>query len=427
MEFGFDLAVGLGIFIAVYAILISEKINKAYITLLGASTLIVFGILPQEEAFHAIDWNVIFLLISMMILVGVTKETGIFQYVAIKTAKFAKGDPFTILILMSLLTAVLSAFLDNVTTIMIIVPITIFISVELGLKPTPFIVIETLMSNIGGTATLIGDPPNIMVGSAGGISFLDFMVELGPLILIILFVSYFITRFLFKGSMTVSNSRKARIMDLDDSKAIEDVPLLKKSMVVLGLVILGFMFHGVIHVPPAAIALLGASTLMILAKKEPEEYFKEIEWVTIFFFMGLFILVDALVKLNVIAFFGTKLLEVSGGNVKITSMVLIWGSGIISGIVDNIPYVATMIPMIKVMSNSLDPESTKILWLSLSAGACLGGNLTIVGASANVVATGISAKSGYRISFKEFAKYGSIYTFASLIITSVYFYFRYLV
>lgn len=422
----FHLIAGLSVFVGVYGILISEKINKAFITLFGASLLILLGVLPQEVAFHAIDWNVIFLLISMMILVGVTKETGLFQFIAIKTAKFAKGDPFVILILMSLLTAVLSAFLDNVTTIMIIVPITIFISVELGLKPTPFIIVETLMSNIGGTATLIGDPPNIMIGSAGSISFLDFLVELGPLILVILFVSYFITRFIFKKDMVVSNNRKARIMDLDDSKAIEDKPLMVKSLIVLGLVIIGFMLHGVLHIPPAAIALFGASVLMILAKKDAEHYFKEVEWVTIFFFIGLFILVDSLVELGVIEYFGTKLLALSGGNVKITSMILIWGSGILSGIVDNIPYVATMIPMIKVMSSSLDPQTTKVLWLSLSAGACLGGNLTIVGASANVVATGISHKSGYTISFKEFAKYGIIYTFASLLVTSAYFYVVYL-
>lgn len=426
MTLNFHLVIGLAIFIGVYGLLISEKVNKAFITLLGASLVILSGIMSQEKAFHGVDWNVIFLLISMMILVGIAKGTGLFQFLAIKTAKFAKGDPFTILILMSLLTAVLSAFLDNVTTIMIIVPITIFISVELGLKPTPFIIVETLMSNIGGTATLIGDPPNIMIGSAGNISFLDFLIELGPLILCILFVSYFITRFLFKKDMVVSNSRKARIMELDDTKAIEDKPLMIKSICILGLVLLGFMLHGVLHIPPATIALFGASLLMILAKKDAEHYFKEVEWVTIFFFIGLFVLVESLVELGVIAFLGTSLLELSGGNATITSMILIWGSGLISGVVDNIPYVATMIPMIKVMGASLDPEVVKIFWLSLSAGACLGGNLTIIGASANVVATGLSHKSGYTISFKEFAKYGIIYTTASLIVTSIYFLIVYL-
>ena len=226
--------------------------------------------------------------------------------------------------------------------------------------------------------------------------------------------------------MVVSNSRKARIMELDDTKAIEDKPLMIKSVCILGVVLLGFLFHGVLHIPPATIALFGASMLMILAKKDAEHYFKEVEWVTIFFFIGLFVLVESLVELGVIAFLGTSLLKLSGGDATITSMILIWGSGMISGVVDNIPYVATMIPMIKVMGASLDPEVVKIFWLSLSAGACLGGNLTIIGASANVVATGISHKSGYPISFKEFAKYGIIYTIASLIVTSLYFLVRYL-
>ncbi len=426
MEFHVILA--LVIFIGVYILITFEIINKTLAALLGASIFLAFSFLHQEEAFKLIDWNVIFLLISMMIIVGITKDTGLFQFVAIKLAKLSRGNGFVILLLLSVVTAVFSAFLDNVTTVLILAPITILIAVELGLSPTPFIISEALASNIGGTATLIGDPPNIMIGSAAGLTFNDFLLNLGPLILILIGV-FVIMAYLFWGKkMHVTNERKARIMDFDEKKSLKDKGLLIKSLLVLGLVITGFVLHGVFKIEAATVALVGATLLMILSgKKEVEKIFHEVEWTTIFFFIGLFIMVGTLDELGVIKAMSHGLLNLTQGDIKKTSIILLWGSGFLSAIIDNIPYVATMIPLIKGMDGHMaGAQSITVLWWVLSIGACLGGNGTLIGASANVVAAGISEKNGHKISFMEFTKYGVIVTVVNLAISSVYVWLFYL-
>ncbi len=418
--------IGLTLFILMYLFITFEIMNKTLIALLGASIFLAFSFIHQEKAFDMIDWNVIFLLISMMIIVGITKDTGIFQFVAIKLAKFAKGNGFLILVLLSLVTAVFSAFLDNVTTVLILTPMTILIAVELGLNPTPFVISEAIASNIGGTATLIGDPPNIMIGSAANFSFSDFLVNLGPVILIMLFVFIGIIYLFWGRKMKVTNERKARVMDFDESKSLQDIPLLIKSLSILAAVVIGFLLHETLGIEAATVALSGASLLMILAgREEVEKFFHEVEWTTIFFFIGLFIMVGALEEMGVIKMMSQGLLSLTGGEMKKTTMFLLWGSGVLSAVVDNIPYVTTMIPLLKNMGSTMGHSITP-LWWALSLGACLGGNGTLVGASANVVSAGISEKNGYKISFLEFTKYGVVVTVVNLIIASVYLWFFYL-
>ncbi len=418
--------VALAIFVGAYVFIATEMVNKTVVALLGGAVFVMIGAIGQEEAFRVIDWNVIFLLVSMMVIVNITRTTGLFQYVAIKTAKAARGNPVKILILLSVVTGLFSAFLDNVTTILILTPVTILIAVELGISPVPFIMSEAVVSNMGGTMTLIGDPPNIMIGSAAGLDFLSFIVNLAPVIIVIVLLFCVVSFYRFRKKLVVSNERKARIMEFDESKSIEDRPLLFKCLVVLSVVILGFLLHGFLHMEASTIALFGASALLLLTgKRELDEYFREIEWGTIFFFIGLFILVGGLVELGVIGKIAKALLSITGGTIKVTTVFLVWASGILSSFIDNIPYVATMIPMIHEIGASVGAEAVTPLWWALSLGACLGGNGTLVGASANVVAAGIATKSGYRITFLEFTKYGALYTLISLAVSTVYLLIRY--
>jgi len=413
--------ISLGLFLLIFVLITFETINKAVLTLGGAVILLLLKFIPQEKAFAEIDWNVIFLLISMMIIVGITKQTGLFQYVAIKTAKLAKGNPVIILLGLSLVTAFFSAFLDNVTTVLIITPVTILLAVELGLSPVPFIIIEAIFSNIGGTATLIGDPPNIMIGSAANITFMDFIIYQSPVILVIIVVISIVNYLIFRKKLSVPNERRARIMDIDEKKAITDRKLLVKCSIVLTLTVVGFILHGLLSLEPATISLSGAAALMLLTgKKEIDEFFHEVEWTTIFFFIGLFMLVGGLIETGVIKMLSEMIISASGNDIKLTAMVILWASGFISGIVDNIPFVATMIPLLKNIGLSLGEDTIRPLWYALSLGACLGGNMTLIGASANVVSAGISGKSGYKISFLEFTKYGAIFTLISLAICTGY-------
>ncbi len=414
------------IFVIVYVFISNEKVNKTIIVLLGASIYVIFGIISQENAYAAIDWNVIFLLIGMMITVGITKQTGVFQYIAIKTAKLARGNPQKILILLSLITAILSAFLDNVTTILILTPVTILITVELGVSPIPFIIAQAIASNIGGTATLVGDPPNIMIGSAANLSFNDFLVNLLPIVVAILFVFLLFMYFFTGKNMHVTNERKARIMDLDEDKAIENKNLLIKSLIVLSIVIIGFLTHEAMNLEASTIALFGASLLMLLTgSHEIDKFFQEVEWGTIFFFFGLFIMVGGLVELGIIKSLSILMLKITANNVEKTTYLILWLSGVLSAFVDNIPYVATIIPLIQNMGHHLGTEAIRPIWWSLSLGACLGGNGTLIGASANVLAVGLARKSGYKISFWDFTKYGLIITFVSLIMSTLFLYLRY--
>ncbi len=422
----FHVILSLVVFLAVYAAITTEIVNKTAAALLGAMLMVLFGVLDQKTAYAEVDWNVIFLLIGMMIIMGITKRTGVFQYIAIRVAKFARGEPIAILVLLSVVTALVSAFLDNVTTVLIIVPITILIAVELGVAPAPFVITLAMASNVGGTATLIGDPPNIMIGSAANLDFMDFLVNLSPAILIMLLIFCGMVALFFKKQLVVTNERKARIMNFDESKAIEDPALLIKSVTVLGLVVVAFLFHGAVNLEPSTIALTGAVILIVISgHKEVEELFAELEWTTIFFFLGLFMVVGALVEVGVMSSVSTWLIGITNGHLRLTQFVILWVSGILSAVVDNIPFVATMIPLIQDMGAQLGADAIKPLWWALSLGACLGGNGTLIGASANVVSAGLSAKSGHPISFWDFTKYGAIFTLMTLVVSSLYMFVRF--
>lgn len=416
----------IGVFgLSMFAI-VTEKIHKTSVAILGAMLMVILGVESQAVAFSHIDWNVIFLLIGMMVITNITKRTGLFQYIAIRIAKFARGEPLAIIILLALATAAISAVLDNVTTVLILVPITFLIAVELGVAPAPFVITLAMASNVGGTATLVGDPPNIMIGSAAGFGFVDFIFNNAPVILLNLVALCAFVYFAFGRTMVVTNERKARILAFDDTKAIEDKPLLFKSLVVLGLVVAAFLFHSIVHIEPATIALSGAAVLLVLSGiGDVEGIFGEVEWTTILFFVGLFMIVGGLVETGLIAGMSKALLGATEGRVGVTTIVILWASGILSGVVDNIPFVATMIPLIKDMGSSLGTAAIEPLWWALSLGACLGGNGTIIGASANVVAVGISRKNGHPISFWDFTKYGASFTVISLAISSVYMLLRY--
>ncbi len=422
----YKVIISIGVFLLAYLAISFDWLNRATAALLGASIILMFRVIPIETALAKIDMNIVILLISMMITVSIIRETGFFQYVAIRTAKLAKGDPLRLIVFLMIITAVFSAFLDNVTTILVLSPLSVLIAVELGISPVPFLITQAIASNIGGTATLIGDPPNIMIGYNTGLSFVEFLFNLGPLIFLIMTAAVVITIFLYRNKLAVQNERRARIMDFDESEAITNRPFLYKSLIVFSLVIVGFLLHDVINIGLSAIALFGATLLIILSGDKPESHFLEIEWITIFFFIGLFVMIGALEETRVIAFLGQKLSNISENNIFIASFSIIWGSGILSGFIDNIPFVATMIPLIEIMNTHFGQDAGNVLWWSLSTGACLGGNMTLIGAAANVIAAGISARNGHPISFIEFTKIGVIYTIVSLIISSMYIYLRYL-
>lgn len=426
----------IAIFLVAYAIIISEKINRAVIALFGASLMIVFGIVQFESAVgHHIEWGTITLLIGMMILVNITAQSGVFSYVAVSAAKFAKGSPIKILIYLSLITAVGSAFLDNVTTVLLIVPVTFTITRILGVNPLPYLISEIILCNIGGTATLIGDPPNIMIGSANShLTFNSFLVNLAPIVIVITAVVLGIMYLLYRKQLHADESKIKELMSIDEKEYITDRTLLIKSLTVLGFTILGFITHSITHVDAAVIAMAGATILMLLTVRtehDVELVFSKVEWVTIFFFAGLFILVGGLVDIGLIGSLAEGVLNITEGNITYTALLILWVSGIASATIDNIPFVATMIPLIKDlaigMGLSPDHESINILWWSLALGACLGGNGTILGASANVIVAGMAAKEGHPLSYMKFLKVGALITLLTLAISTVYIYFRYLV
>ncbi|HNX00973.1 MAG TPA: ArsB/NhaD family transporter [Candidatus Cloacimonadota bacterium] len=432
--------VSIGIFLIAYFFISSEIINKIIASLCGALLMIAVGIMSEKTAFgHYVDWDVLFLLIGMMLIIGLAKQTGMFQYVAIKTAKIAKGEPVKIMLFMFVVTAVISAFLPNVTTIMIVAPVTILIATELKISPVPFMISQAVASNIGGTATLIGDPPNVMIGSATGYDFMSFIYNLTPVVIIITLVSLPLSYLMFASKMKVTEESKRKIMAFNEENAITDRGLMYKSFIVMGLLLTSFLFQGILHLEAATLAMLAATLLMIISKYHNVEKLltEDIEWGTIFFFIGLFIIVGGLVETGVIDKLSVLFMNSTHGNMTIASIAIVWMSGILSAIVDNIPYVATMIPLIKnmgaqiaLMHPGMTPDQIKVmiepLWWSLSLGACLGGNGTLVGASANVVSVGIANKAGHKVTFWEFTKYGIIYTVVSLIISTIYVYFRYL-
>ncbi len=413
------LFIGVLIFVISYVAIVSEKINRTTVALIGGSLTILFHVLSQEEALEHIDFNTIGLLIGMMVLVTIIKQTGVFQYLAIKTAKISKGNPLVIITYFAIITAVASGLLDNVTTILLIVPVTLVISDTLDITPIPFIITEILAANIGGAATLIGDPPNIMIGSFTGFSFLDFVIQLGPLMVVVFIVTLIILKLIYRGSMVVSEENKKKVLSMDENKAITNKSLLIKSGIVLTLVIIGFSTAEFIGIESATIAILGGATLLLLSKLEPDEILVEVEWGTIFFFAGLFVLVGGLQSVGVISILAEKMLEITDGDINITTYLVLWMSAILSSFLDNIPYVATMIPMVDEMEH-LSSFDFQPVWWALAIGACLGGNGTIIGASANVVAKGITERSNHKISFIGYMKIAYPLMLLSIVISTIY-------
>lgn len=424
---------GISIFILVYLCIVSEKVNKTIAALLGASAMLLLHVVPQEAAFHAIDLNVIFLLVGMMIMVHILSKTGIFQWLAISSAQISKGEPLRIMILLGIAAAVISAMLDNVTTMILIAPVTFLISDELEIDPVPFLIMMVMASNIGGAATLVGDPPNILIGSAANLTFNDFIVHLTPVIVIIMVAYVGTVMLLFRKTFRVSTELKARIMDMRPERAIRNKKLLWQSLTVLGAVILLFLTHHILNLEAATVALAGAAVLKFISKTDPEEAFHHVEWTTIFFFVGLFIIVEGLVHIGFIELVAEKAMAITQGHLTVTTLFLLWFSAIFSAIVDNIPYTATMIPIIEhigeliIHTKHATPQEVYLpLWWALALGACLGGNGTIIGASANVIIVGLAKKNGHKISFFNFFRFGVLFVFESMVISSIYLYIRYL-
>jgi len=419
--------IALAIFALTYLMIMTEWINKTTASLLGGFMVITLRIVDQDSAFGIVDWNVIFLLIGMMIVMGILRETGLFQYIAIKTAKLAKAQPLRIMLMMFAITAVISAFLDNVTTVMILVPIALLIANELKISPVPFIITMAIASNIGGTATMIGDPPNILIGSSTQYSFLDFIKHLTPVIVVITIVSLGITWLIYRKGMHVSNTARARLMAYREDNLIANRKLLIRSLIVVGLMLAAFMLQDVIHMKIATIAMLTALVLMIFSSPKKVDHIltKDIDWGTIFFFIGLFIIVEGLQRTGFIKMVSNTIIQMSHQNLKTTSMIVLWFSGIFSAIIDNIPFVTTMIPMIHNIGAHFTPDVMHPVWWALSLGACLGGNGTLIGASANIVSVGIAHHNGVKLSFWDFTKIGIIYTFSSLLISTAYILLRY--
>lgn len=412
-----------GIFLISYALIVTERVHRTIAALLGGVTIILIGVLEQDQAFQAIDWNVIFLLAGMMMIASILSETGLFQWIAVQSVQFGKGSPYRIMIILVIVTAVTSAMLDNVTIVILMAPVTLFIAASLRISPIPFLIAIILASNIGGTATLVGDPPNILIGSAAGIDFVTFAANLAPIALIVLVVFIGTAWFLFRKELKDVPSDATSIEAMDTSELITNRPLLRKSLIVLAGVILGFLFHGALHLQPATVALAGATVLMLWGRIDLEHVLNEIEWTALFFFIGLFILVEALVTVGIIESVAEAALRLTGANLELTSMLLLWLSAVASGIIDNIPYTATMIPVVENLGKAMPIGP---LWWSLALGACLGGNATLVGSAANVVVANLSEKSGHPISFGQFLRYGAVVTIISIALASVYVWARYL-
>ncbi|MGL6106259.1 SLC13 family permease, partial [Romboutsia sp.] len=372
--------IALLIFLLVMIAIISEKLNRAVAAMTGALLMIIFNILSFETALSHVDFNTIGVLIGMMLFVAILKNSGIFEYIAILSAKKAKGDPWRIMVLFMIITALLSGILDNVTTVLLIGPMTIVISQILNIDPTPFLVTQILASNIGGSATLIGDPPNIMIGSAANLSFSSFVVNLGPVVVVILFSTILCFKFIYKNKLSVNTEFKDQILNLDEAKSIQDKSLLIKGLIVLVFILLGFIFHNVIHMDSSIVALAGGTIMLLIGKQDVDEILASIEWSTIAFFMGLFIIVGGLVEVGLINNLAQSLIDATRGHLVITMLVVLWLSAIISSFLDNIPFVATLIPLILTMqTQGIDVMP---LWWATSLGACLGGNGTLIGASA---------------------------------------------
>lgn len=437
-----ELTIATAIFLVTYGVIISERLDRAVVALAGAAVMIAVGVLDQDEAIEAIDFNTLALLIGMMIIVNIMRRTGVFRYMGWHTALLTRGNPWRLMLGLALFTAFASAFLDNVTTILLMVPVTISICDDLGLDARPFLITQVITSNIGGTATLIGDPPNILIGSATGLDFNAFLLNLAPLVLILLPLTFVGLWFYYaRGERlgVVDPARREEMMRIGARTHIGDMRLLRRCLTVLALTIVGFVFHSTLHFDAGTIAMFGAILLLLLSRVDLHGVLAEVEWSTIFFFVGLFVLVGGIEKIGLLEKIAARMTSLTGGSVVVTVLLILWSAAIISAIVDNIPAVATMIPLTFAIARLLFPELAGLdnmafaahpdvvpLWWALALGACLGGNGSLIGASANVVAVGIAERRGEHIGFWGFTKIGLPFTVMTLAVASLYIWLRYL-
>ncbi|MEE1312213.1 MAG: ArsB/NhaD family transporter [Lachnospiraceae bacterium] len=406
------------IFLVTMTAIMTEKVHRSVASMTGAILLLVTGVLSLDSAIGYVDVNTLGVLVGMMIFVGIVKNSGIFEYIAIKSAKLAKGKPWQIMVIFIIITALLSGFLDNVTTVLLVGPMTLAITSMLKVNPVPYIISQIMASNIGGMATLIGDPPNIMIGSSAGLGFGAFLLNTGAVSLIVLIISIFCYYVLYRKQLIVDEENIQKVMQLDEKKSISDPALMKKSLIMFVLVAVGFVFHGQLHLESSVIALSAACIMLLIGKQDPEEIFSSVEWSTILFFIGLFVVVGGLEKVGIIDSLAKGLIGLTGGNLVITMMAILWIAAIVSAFLDNIPFVATLIPMILTIGET--GMDITPLWWALSLGACLGGNGTLIGASANVVLSGISNKAGHKITFASYFKVGFPMMILSIIACSIY-------
>ncbi|MGV9797750.1 SLC13 family permease [Mycobacterium sp. NPDC003449] len=420
----------LAIFVVAFWYIATERADKVKTVLVAAGLMALLGLIPGEKVFYSehegIDWNVIFLLLGMMVIVGVIKQTGLFDFLAIWAAKRSRGKPFRLMVMLMVITAIASPVLDNVTIILLVAPVTLVICDRLRIAPQPYLIAEVLASNIGGAATLIGDPPNIIIGSRAGLTFNDFLVHMAPAVIIIFVLFVLFTRVLFRKDLRAADMHIAEVMALQERRAIKDTRLLVRSLLVLNVVIVGFALHSVLHVAPSIVALLGAGAMLLVTDVEVGEILPEVEWPTLVFFMGLFVMVAGLVHTGVIGALGSVAESAFGDNWFGAATALLFGSAVFGAFVDNIPYTATMTPVVEGMvAQTPDVETGQALWWAFALGACFSGNGTAIAASANVVAIGIAKRAGQPISFWRFTRYGIVVTLLSTVLAWVYVWLRY--
>ncbi|GGN29777.1 membrane protein [Lentzea pudingi] len=423
-------ALALTIFLVAFFYIATEKADKVKVVLIAAGLMTVLGLAPGSEVFFSehegIDWNVIFLLFGMMIIVGIVKQTGVFDYLAIWAAKKARGRPYRLMVMLMAITAIASPFLDNVTTIMLVAPVTIVVCNRLRIAAQPYLIAEVLASNIGGAATLIGDPPNIIIGSRAGLTFVDFLVHMTPIVVLVFIVFVLLTKVLFRKSFQYNPKYVDAVMALQERRAITDPAMLRRCLIVFTGVVIAFGLHAVLHLEPSIVALVGAGVMLLVTRADVSDVLAEVEWPTLAFFMGLFVMVAGLVHTGVVETVGTWTIDVLGDDYFLAATALLFGSSVLGAFFDNIPYVATMTPIVEgVVADIPNPETGRALWWSFALGADFGGNGTAVAASANVVAIGIAARSGHPISFWQFTRYGIVVTLFSTAMAWGYVWLRY--
>jgi len=412
------------VFLVAYVLIAVEPFDRTLIALIAGLLVILLGVVDQDGALAAVDWSVILLLAGMMVIAGILARTGLFEWVAIRAVRLSRGHPIRLMLLLAVATAILSAFLDNVTTVILTVPITLVVTRRLGISPVPYLIVQVLASNIGGTATLIGDPPNIMIGSAADLGFDAYLINLTPVVVIIFIAMAVLMVAAFRNRLEVPSERREAAVEATEAATITDRPMLTRALIVTGATLAGFLFHRMLGLEPATIALLGATVMMVVCRVDPHDAFREVDWRTLFFFIGLFVLVESLVEAGIIAGVAQFFAERAAGDPALATVSLLWVSGGLSAIIDNIPYTATAIPVVEhFVAQGMPAEP---LWWSLALGACLGGNLTLVGASANVVVANLALAAGHRIRFFEFLRYGAVVTIVSLLISTIYVWLRYL-